>query len=131
MEEFLRESEKANALATVGECSVASKNSLAYKLLCSVIYDLGKALAAQCQIDKRDSRQFFDGVVSQFWAAFPNIDGDAAFEGSSQPFKSLKIFVRARLQQSFSKNAGKLQENVSLADGAKSRNDDGRRKSVV
>ena len=119
VEEFLRENEKAKALATVGECNVAEKNSLAYKLLCSVIYDLGKALANHCQIDKRDSRQFFDGVVAQFWAAFPHIDGDAAFEGASQPFKSLRIFVRARLQQSFCKNAGKLQELQE--NGGKSR----------
>ena len=78
-------------------------------MLSSVIYDLGKVLGAHCQLDSSAAgyRGFFDRVIAQIWAAFPNLEkyGDCKLEGGgkNRAMTTLKSFFRARLQQSFSK----------------------------
>ena len=108
VDEFLRGSTKAQALASVDDPNVTDAGSIPYKMLSSVIYDLGKELGARCQLDHGAAgyRDFFDDVVAHFLAAFPNIDkyGDKRVEGTAngRAYSNMRFFVRARLQQSFS-----------------------------
>ena len=107
MDEFLRGSGKAQTLASVDDRSVTDAGSIPYKLLSSVIYDLGKELGLRCQLNRGAAgyRNFFDGVVSHFLAAFPNIGkySDQRVEGTAngRSYSTMRLFVRARLQQSF------------------------------
>ena len=104
VEQFLRENEKARALTMVDDPNVTEKNSMGYKLLCSIVYDLGKILGSRVLGGKHELygyRLFFDRVVEQLMGAFPNVAKyqDAQVIG----FKSLKMLVRSRLQQAFCK----------------------------
>ena len=120
VDEFLQTSAKAKALATVDSFDVADKNSVSFKMLSSTIYDLGRILGARCQLDSGAAgyREFFDGVVAQFMAAYPHLEkcGHAKLECSSRASGStkLKSFLRSRLQQAFSK---KNYRTKTVADG--------------
>ena len=107
MAEFLQGSAKARALASVDNFDVTDKNSVSFKMLSSTIYDLGRVLGARCQLDSGAAgyREFFDGVVAQFMAAYPNLErsGDAKVECRNRGNTPLKSFLRSRLQQAFSK----------------------------
>ena len=100
----MRENEKSRALSTIDDPNITEKNSMGYKLLCSIVYDLGKILGARFQGNKfsvHGYRHFFDHVVDQIMGAFPNVGKYQ--EVPVAGFKTLKMFVRSRLQQAFCK----------------------------
>ena len=57
--EFLSGSAKAKALASVDDPDIVEKNSVPYKMLSSVIYDLGKLLGARYQLDRQSVHKIY------------------------------------------------------------------------
>jgi len=105
--EFMN-SVKARSLQAFDDPAIGERESVPHKIMSSVIYELGKMSSMNCPYADRKSqecRQYFDDVLQRFWSQFPNIAkyADLRVQRHKGISTSMKVFVRSRLQESFSK----------------------------
>lgn len=118
MAAFLSSNPKVQALQQIRDDSIAEKHSTSNRLLHSVLYTVGRAIAENCAIkDKKavEAKMFFNKIFELWWSQFPflqELNSKGVKLQKGKKMLPLRGSVRETMQRYFGNTLDKVLQDL-------------------